>query len=251
MQPKGIVVHYVGNAGSSAEANRQWFEGGAGGAHTSAHNIIGLKGEILQIIPWWERAQHAGKSYAVKYDSFAKTNNSTLIGIECCHPLADGKFNEATYKSLIDLCAHICKQYGFDPAKDVYRHYDVSGKMCPLYYANHETDWVQIKKDIVAELEKEKAAAKLVEKFAATVEKTVEVPVEKPAVATLQFTMDGIAYIIEAGLEDDSYITTIAEIAKIKPLEKVKLREILSVMGYEVMYDEPTKSVEAHKTISK
>jgi flagellum-specific peptidoglycan hydrolase FlgJ len=152
MEPKGIVVHYVGNAGSTAEANRSWFEGGAGGAHSSAHYIVGLKGEILRLIPDSERAQHAGKSYAPKYDEFAKTNNSRLLGIECCHPSADGKFSEATSKSLVGLCAELCLKYGFDPIKDIYRHYDVSGKMCPLWHAGHQSDWDSLKADVKREI---------------------------------------------------------------------------------------------------
>lgn len=141
LNAKGITVHYVGNPGSSAEANRNWFENGAGGAHSSAHYIIGLKGEILRIIPEAERAQHAGKSYAKAYDKTAKTNNSTYIGIECCHPGADGKFNEATVASLTELCADICRRRGFDPVKNIVRHYDITAKKCPAYYVNDGGAW--------------------------------------------------------------------------------------------------------------
>lgn len=148
MTPKGIVVHYVGNPGSSASANRNWFENGAGGACTSAHYVIGLSGEVLLLIPENECAQHAGKAYAAQYTEQAKKNNSMYIGIECCHPDASGKFNEKTRASLIALCADICRRYGFDPRKDIFRHYDVTGKSCPLYYVNYTDAWALLLKDM-------------------------------------------------------------------------------------------------------
>jgi N-acetylmuramoyl-L-alanine amidase len=148
LNPRGVTVHYVGNPGSSAEANRRWFENGAGGAHTSAHYIIGLNGEILLLIPENERAQHAGRSFGKAWDAMAKSNNSTYIGIECCHPDAGGEFNEKTYAALIGLCADICKRHGFEPVSQVVRHYDITGKDCPLFYRRNETAWAKILTDI-------------------------------------------------------------------------------------------------------
>lgn len=107
LTPKGICIHYVGNPGSSALGNRNYFESGSGGNNVSAHYVIGLEGEILRCIPEAERAQHAGKSYGEKWNEIAKTNNSTLIGIETCHPDAAGKFNEKTYGALVELTADI------------------------------------------------------------------------------------------------------------------------------------------------
>lgn len=148
LTPKGVVLHYVGNPNSTAENNRSWFENGAGGAHTSAHYIVGLQGETLRLIPETERAQHAGKSYGAKWGEMAKTNNSRYIGIEVCHPDSTGKFNDNTYASLVELVADICKRYGFNPEKDVVRHYDITGKACPLYYVNRQCEWVQLLNEI-------------------------------------------------------------------------------------------------------
>ena len=48
-----VVIHYVGNPGTSAEANRSYFEGLAvsGETYASSNFIIGLEGEILQCVP--------------------------------------------------------------------------------------------------------------------------------------------------------------------------------------------------------
>jgi N-acetylmuramoyl-L-alanine amidase len=140
LNAKGVLIHYVGNPGSSAAANRNYFENGSGGLGVSAHYVVGLKGEILRCVPENETAQHAGKSYAPKYDAIAKTNNSTYIGIETCHPDASGKFSDITRGALIELVADICKRRGFKII-EVKRHYDVTGKSCPMYYVNNPGEW--------------------------------------------------------------------------------------------------------------
>ena len=42
----GIVIHYTANPGSSAKANRNYFEGlkDSGQTYASSHFIVGLKG---------------------------------------------------------------------------------------------------------------------------------------------------------------------------------------------------------------
>lgn len=50
---KGIVIHYIGNPGTSAQANRDYFQE-LKDAHltkASSHFIVGLEGEIIQCIP--------------------------------------------------------------------------------------------------------------------------------------------------------------------------------------------------------
>ena len=34
------------------------------------------------------------------------------------------------------------------------RHYDVTGKKCPLYYVEHEDEWKKFKEDVDAYIEK-------------------------------------------------------------------------------------------------
>ena len=60
--------------------------------------------------------------------------NEYSISIECCHPDATGKFTDATETALAELCVYLLKRYGLT-ADDIIRHYDVTGKQCPLYWA--------------------------------------------------------------------------------------------------------------------
>jgi flagellum-specific peptidoglycan hydrolase FlgJ len=156
--PQGIVIHYVGNPGSSAKNNRHWFNSGSNGAGVSAHYIIGLEGEIIRCLPDDEMGAHAGRSYGVAWNEMARTNNSRFIGIENCHPTADGRFNAATNASLIWLCADLCKKWNLNPEKDIYRHYDVTGKKCPLFHVQNPNVWVALKRDIAETLNNKQAA---------------------------------------------------------------------------------------------
>ena len=132
-----IVIHYVGNAGSSAMDNRNYFESLKDSQERSAssHFVIGLDGEIVQCVPLSEVA------YATKQRNF------DTISIECCHPEADGRFNEYTYWSLVELSAWLCKKFHLDP-QQILRHYDVTGKLCPLYYVEHPEEWQTLKDTI-------------------------------------------------------------------------------------------------------
>ncbi|MBO6014977.1 MAG: N-acetylmuramoyl-L-alanine amidase [Lachnospiraceae bacterium] len=141
-QVKNIFVHYTANPGTTAMQNRNYFEN-LKTSHTtsaSAHFIIGIDGEIVQCIPLTEVA------YAVagrNYDS---------VSIECCHPGEDGKFSDATYQSLVHLTAWLISAYDLD-VKDVLRHYDENGKLCPKYYVEHEDAWEQFHADVSAYIE--------------------------------------------------------------------------------------------------
>lgn len=151
-QVKNIVVHWVGNANSTAIANRNYFESlKEKKSFASSHYIVGLQGEIIQCVPESEVAYHA------------KEANSYSIGIEVCHPDWGGKFNSKTYESLIELCADICERYNLEPTQAIIRHYDVTKKTCPKYYVEHNGAWLQLKQDVkvamgTEDLELKKAA---------------------------------------------------------------------------------------------
>ena len=133
----GIVIHYTANPGATAIANRNYFEN-LKDTHTtkaSSHFVVGLEGEIVQCIPTAEIA------YA------SNDRNSDTISIECCYKNEDGSFEQATYDSVIKLTAWLCAKFGLT-SENVIRHYDVTGKLCPLYYVEHEEAWTQFKKDV-------------------------------------------------------------------------------------------------------
>ena len=128
-----IVIHYVGNPGSTAQQNRDYFNKPT--TSVSAHFIVGLQGEIIQALPLHEL------SYATNW------RNSDTLSIEVTHPDDSGKFTDASYDALVRLTAWLLHTADLQ-AGDVIRHYDVTGKLCPLYYVEHEDAWLALKQDI-------------------------------------------------------------------------------------------------------
>lgn len=128
-----IVIHYVGNPGTSAQANRDYFDSDA--AKVSSHFVVGLEGEIIQCIPLDERS------------AASNDRNPDTISIEVCHPDESGRFNDASYESLVRLTAWLCHETGLD-AEHVIRHYDVTGKLCPKYFVDNEDAWEEFKTDV-------------------------------------------------------------------------------------------------------
>ena len=137
----GIVIHYTANPGSTAQNNRDYFQGLKDSHETSAssHFVVGLKGEIIQCVPTWELA------YA------SNGRNHDTVSIECCHPGEAGKFTDATYRSVIQLTAWLCKKFNLTE-KNVIRHYDITGKNCPKYYVENEKAWELFRGDVRAAL---------------------------------------------------------------------------------------------------
>ena len=137
----GVVIHYVGNPGTTAHANRNYFESlssGQEGTYASSHFIVGLEGEVIQCVPLTEVA------YA------SNTRNGDTVSIEVCHPDETGAFSPVTYDRVVELTAWLCVRFKLDPETDVIRHYDVTGKECPRYYVEHPEAWDAFRADVSA-----------------------------------------------------------------------------------------------------
>ena len=130
---RDIVIHYVGNPGSTAQQNRDYYANSS--SEVSSHFVIGLNGEIIQCIPLHEKS------------SASNHRNKDTISIEVCHPDESGKFTDASYQSLVKLTAWLCETCDLD-SDDVIRHYDITGKQCPLYFVTNEDKWEQFKQEI-------------------------------------------------------------------------------------------------------
>ena len=141
-----MVVHYVGNPGTTAGQNRSFFAGLAAqtpveegqpdpNTYASSHFLIGLDGEIIQCIPLDE------------WSYCTSQRNRDTISIECCHPDEEGQFTEATYQSLLRLVRWLQEEFELSN-EQIIRHYDVTGKECPRYYVLHPEMWEQFKTDL-------------------------------------------------------------------------------------------------------
>ena len=121
-----VVIHYLGNPMTTAQENHDYFESlkDLENVSMSANFVIGIEGEIIECVPPGEIA------YA------SNSMNHLSISIENCHIDETGRFTEETYESCVHLTAYLVEKYGLE-REDIIRHYDVTGKECPLYYVEH------------------------------------------------------------------------------------------------------------------
>lgn len=134
-----IAIHFTGDPGATAQNIHDYFQGSCreAGRYASCHFTVGIGGEIIQLIPESEWAYCTNAA------------NSHTLSIETCHPDSTGKFTAATEKSLIELAAALCQRHGLNPLKGgLIRHYDVTGKECPLYYVRNPNLWAQFKQAV-------------------------------------------------------------------------------------------------------
>jgi N-acetylmuramoyl-L-alanine amidase CwlA len=155
---KAIVIHWPFWPNASAQVIHDYFANISGEKrYASAHYAIGLKGEVVPIVPEEEIAYHcgsaqvdpaSGKVYTDlarelfgKYASAAWSPNYVSIGIEVCHIDKLGTMMPDTIETLRVFCMGLCTKYGLTADK-VIRHYDVVGyKTCPRYWVANETEW--------------------------------------------------------------------------------------------------------------
>jgi len=174
---KYLVIHWTANTskGADADANRNYFNRKScviGGVHyelgsndkfraASAHYLVDDK-KIVRALPENEMGYHVGaKSYR-----HPSCRNSNSVGIEMCVN-SDGDFAKMRANT-VELAADFCKRHGINPATNMIRHYDVTGKDCPHFYVVDPAGWAQFRNDVAAKMKGEVVPAPKVEKAPAT-----------------------------------------------------------------------------------
>ena len=94
-----------------------------------------IQPEIIMCIPLYERS------------AASNDRNHDTISIEVCHPDASGKFTDASYESLTKLIRWLLSDFHMK-SDDVIRHYDVTGKECPLYYVKNPELWEKFREEL-------------------------------------------------------------------------------------------------------
>lgn len=130
---RDIVIHYVGNPGTTAAQNRSYYCSPQ--SEVSSHFLIGLEGEVLLCVPLNEKS------------SASNNRNKDTISIEVCHPDDSGQFTAQSYEALVKLTAWLLENTGLK-ADHIIRHYDITGKDCPRYFVHHEDAWNQFRADV-------------------------------------------------------------------------------------------------------
>ena len=131
-----IVVHYTGNNGDTAKNNADYFSRAAN-IKSSAHYFVD-ENEIWQSVADRDTAYHCG---AYKY-THPHCRNSNSLGVEMCSRFKDGIcfIPDKTVLNAVNLVKKLMTQYGINKC-NILRHYDVTGKKCPLPFVENPSLW--------------------------------------------------------------------------------------------------------------
>lgn len=136
-----IVMHYTANNGDTAKNNCDYYHR-VGGLQASAHYFVDEHG-AMQSVREGDTAWHCGaRAYW-----HPECRNANSIGIEMCsRKRADGSYyiKPETVANAAALAKDIMQRYGID-SDHVLRHYDVTGKRCPMPWVDDPSQWVAFK----------------------------------------------------------------------------------------------------------
>ena len=136
-----IVMHYTANNGDTARNNCDYYHR-VGGLQASAHYFVDEHGAMQSVLEC-DTAWHCGaRAYW-----HPECRNGNSIGIEMCsRKRADGSYyiKPETVANAATLAKDIMQRYGID-TDHVLRHYDVTGKRCPMPWVDDPAQWTAFK----------------------------------------------------------------------------------------------------------
>ena len=142
-----IVMHYTANNGDTAKNNCDYYHR-VGGLQASAHYFVDEHG-AMQSVHEGDTAWHCGaRAYW-----HPECRNANSIGIEMCsRKRADGSYyiKPETVANAAALAKDIMQRYGID-TDHVLRHYDVTGKRCPMPWVDEQSQWDAFKASLSPE----------------------------------------------------------------------------------------------------
>ena len=139
-----IVMHYTANNGDTARNNCDYYHR-VGGLQASAHYFVDEHG-AMQSVREGDTAWHCGAEAGQRY-WHPECRNGNSIGIEMCsRKRADGSYyiKPETVANAAALAREIMQRYGID-TDHVLRHYDVTGKRCPMPWVDDPAQWTAFK----------------------------------------------------------------------------------------------------------
>lgn len=158
---KGVVIHWTANTGrgADAQANRNYFNnlrptyspnGQVRKVYASAHYMVDDH-SIIRCLPDDEVGYHVGARFYkpmgedIREHRAGDSPNNYLIGIEMCVN-SDGDWDK-TYQTTVELTRYLLDKYQLN-IKQVYRHYDITGKLCPQMMIDEEP-WLKFQNDVI------------------------------------------------------------------------------------------------------
>ena len=146
---KYIVIHYTGNKNDTAKNNATYFAK-SNTREAGAHFFVDRDGKIYKSIPLNRTAWAVGGS---KYPGtkggsyYNKCRNFNSVSIELCD-IADKEPSQKQINAVKWLIKNYIQKYCKN-AKTIIRHWDVTGKECPVRMIGVQNKkWNEFKKQI-------------------------------------------------------------------------------------------------------
>lgn len=136
-----ICIHYTANVNDTPTNNCIYFAREALG-NASAHYFV-RDNEIMQSVPLTHAAFSVGDNTDIKKASMhGVITNANSVSIELCGSMNSTEASDATKSTAAMLTANLLIYLGLKPNR-VYRHYDVSGKICPAWAVQTPKQWFE------------------------------------------------------------------------------------------------------------
>ena len=142
----GLIYHNTGNDGDHDESNGKYFANNV--VYASANEFVDDDSYTITVpanyTPYSVGVDHqdSKSKYAPQGRRFAGIlNNSNTYNIEMCDTIRDGKIShsDATLTNAVTRGRKILKKY--PSIKHIGRHFDVTGKLCPLQMVEDPLLW--------------------------------------------------------------------------------------------------------------
>ena len=146
MPIKYIVIHYTANKGDTAKNNATYF---ANNIVKASANYFIDEDTIYESVPPTDTAYHCGGGLQSNrgHAWFGLCKNSNSIGIEMCMLDKYGNVRYGVINHCIKFTRYLMDLYHV-PIANVIRHFDVTGKMCPAPFVEHEGEWKKFKDEL-------------------------------------------------------------------------------------------------------
>jgi hypothetical protein len=129
---RGLIVHYTAGRGSGNTAGiykKVWEDSSVIGV--GAHYAID-EFDLVQYVPEDEVVYHSGaRDYKEPAALFENSPNNYTVGIEIC--ITKGQDYSKIEKRAIQFCGDFLSKYNLT-TDSMFRHFDMTGKACPLQY---------------------------------------------------------------------------------------------------------------------
>lgn len=144
---KWLVIHFTANDGDNATNNGKYFKNNV--VKASAHYFVDDDTIVKSVEEDYVAYAVGGKKLNSGGIYHGVVTNYNSISIELCDTVKDGKYNVSakTRANAIELAKDIVKRHNIDKSH-VVRHYDITGKMCPKYFVDDESAWIDFRNDI-------------------------------------------------------------------------------------------------------